>query len=230
MKPASAILGARGSVRVIGAVDAAGWTPPTSGRELLRAGLIGTGGGTPALALVVSDDVDPRRVIVFVLLGDLLCTFRPSGVERDALDVELPFRIGDQRALVVIVECESEAEAEELARIYAAERENLEAAAPEAEAPREAEPPVESAEPPSDVRTGSPRDAIGGRRRLVHRRPRLPGSAPRSPTCSARCPSRCGWTRPSSCDSGCRGGRSLPPPVPSTTPPWPTSTPRATSR
>ena len=112
-------------------MDAAGWTPPTSGRELLRAGLVGTGGGTPVLALVVSDDVDPRRVVVFVLLGDLLCTFRPSGVERDALEVALPFRIGNQRALVVVVECESEAEAEELERLYAADRESLEAAEPE---------------------------------------------------------------------------------------------------
>ena len=149
MMRASAILGARGSVRVVGAMDAAGWTPPTSGRELLRAGLIGTGGGTPVLALVVSDDVDPRRVVVFVRLGDLLCTFRPSGVERDALEVELPFAIGAQRALVVVVECANEAEAEELARVYAADREALQAAEPEA--PREAEPPVESAEPPPDV-------------------------------------------------------------------------------
>lgn len=148
MKPGSAILGARGAVRVIGAMDAAGWAPPTSGRELLRAGLVGTGGGTPVLALVVSDDVDPRRVVVFVLLGDLLCTFRPSGAERDALVVELPFRIGDQRALVVVVECETEAEAAELERAYAADRESLEAAEPVAEAPREAAEPVEAAPPP----------------------------------------------------------------------------------
>ena len=103
------------------------------------------------LALVVSDDVDPRRVVVFVLLGDLLCTFRPSGVERDALEVALPFRIGNQRALVVVVECESEAEAEELERLYAAERESLEAA--ERENLEAAEPPAESAEPPSDLET-----------------------------------------------------------------------------
>ena len=80
MMPASAILGARGSVRVIGAMDAAGWTPPTSGRELLRAGLVGTGGGRPALALVVSDDVDPRRVVVFVLLGLLIVFSQSSAV------------------------------------------------------------------------------------------------------------------------------------------------------
>ena len=144
MMPASAILGARGSVRVHRRDGCRGLDAADVGRELLRAGLIGTGGGTPVLDPGVSDDVDPRRVVVFVLLGDLLCTFRPSGVDRDALEVALPFRIGSQRALVVVVECESEAEAEELALQYEAARENLEAGPPEeVEEPRSAAPPAE---------------------------------------------------------------------------------------
>ena len=145
MMPPPAVLGARGAVRVVAASDALDWTPPSTGRVLARADLVGTGGGPPAIVLAVADDVDVRRVVVFVQLGDRLCTFRPVGEERDALEVVLPFDLGPRRAIVVVVECETEAEAEELARVYAAER--LEAAAPEA--PREAEPLPESAPPPA---------------------------------------------------------------------------------
>lgn len=145
MTPPPAVLGARGAVRVVAASDALDWAPPSTGRVLARADLVGTGGGPPAIVLAVADDVDVRRIVVFVQLGDLLCTFRPVGAERDALEVVLPFDLGPRRAIVVVVECETEAEAEELARVYAAER--LEAAAPET--PREAEPLPESAPPPS---------------------------------------------------------------------------------
>lgn len=147
--PPPAVLGARGAVRVVAASDALGWTPPSTGRVLLRADLIGTGGGPPALVLSLADDVDPHRVIVFVQVDELLCTFRPVGDDPDALEVVLPFGLGPRRAIVVVVECETEAEAEALARAYAAER--LEAAAPEA--PREAEPPREEtgAEPLPDA-------------------------------------------------------------------------------
>lgn len=150
--PPPAVLGARGAVRVVAASDALGWTPPSTGRVLVRADLIGTGGGPPALVLSLADDVDPRRVVVFVQVDDLLCTFRPVGDDPDALEVVLPFELGPRRAIAVVVECETEAEAEALARAYAAER--LEAAAPEE--PREAEPPTEEpveagAEPPPDA-------------------------------------------------------------------------------
>ncbi|MFD4420768.1 CHAT domain-containing protein [Agromyces sp. NPDC058484] len=149
MKPPPAVLGARGAVRLLAAADALHWPPPSSGRVLARADLVGTGGGPPELVLSLADDVDQPRVVVFVQLGDLLCTFRPSGEDPDALEIVLPFALGPRRAIVVVVECETEAEAEELARIYAAARENLEAAEPEP--PREAEPPMESAEPQADV-------------------------------------------------------------------------------
>ncbi|KRE21569.1 CHAT domain-containing protein [Agromyces sp. Soil535] len=145
MTPASAILGARGAVRVIGAPDATGWTPPSSGRELARAVLIGTGGAAPVLVLAIADDVDPRRVVVFVQLDGLLCTFRPMGEDPDALEVVLPFRLEARSALAVVVECATEAEAEELARRYDAARAGLEASAPEE--PREAEPALEAAPP-----------------------------------------------------------------------------------
>nr|WP_159603983.1 hypothetical protein [Agromyces humi] len=49
MTPALAVIGARGAVRVVGAPDAAGWSLPTDGRELARAGLVGTGGDAPVL-------------------------------------------------------------------------------------------------------------------------------------------------------------------------------------
>ena len=154
MMSPSAVLGARGAVRIVAAADALGWTPPTSARVLARADLVGTGGGPPAIVLSIADDVDPRRVIVFLQVDDLLCTFRPTGDDPDALEVVLPFGIGPRRGVVVVVECETEAEAEELARIYAA---RLEAAAPEA--PRSAEPPEEAAEPgaePPITRTAPP--------------------------------------------------------------------------
>lgn len=137
--PPPAVLGARGAVRVVAASEALGWTPPSTGRVLVRADLIGTGGGPPALVLSLAEDVDPRRVIVFVQVDELLCTFRPVGHDPDALEVVLPFELGPRRAIAVVVECETEAEAEALALAYAAER--LEAAAPES--PREAEPPAE---------------------------------------------------------------------------------------
>ena len=141
MMPAPAILAARGAVRVLGTTDAA-WPPPTSGRELVRADLIGTAGDPPVLILALADDVDPRRVVVFVRLGDLLCSFRPTGDDRDALEVDLPFRLGSQRALVVVVECATVAEAEQLALQYEAARADLEAGPPEpVEEPRSAEPP-----------------------------------------------------------------------------------------
>ncbi len=152
MMPAPAILAARGAVRVLGTTDAA-WTPPTMARELLRADLIGTAGDPPVLILALADDVDPRRVVVFVQLGDLLCSFRPTGDDRDALEVALPFRLGSQRALVVVVECTTEAEAEQLALQYEAARENLEAGPPEeVEEPRSAAPPAE--EPPVGAAPG----------------------------------------------------------------------------
>ncbi len=166
MMPAPAILGARGAVRVLSAPDAADWMPPTSGRELARVGLIGTAGDMPVLMLALADDIDARRVVVFVLLGDLLCTFRPTGEANDALEVVLPFRLGTQRALAVIVECTTEAEAEELARRYDAARAGLEPppfeearraeSADEAEPPLEAELPETEAPPPPMTRSAPP--------------------------------------------------------------------------
>ena len=47
MKPPSAVLGARGAVRVVAPAEALDWTPPTTGRVLARADLLGTGGGPP---------------------------------------------------------------------------------------------------------------------------------------------------------------------------------------
>ena len=142
MIPPPAVLGARGAVRVVAPAEALDWAPPTAGRVLARADLLGTGGGPPVVVISLAEDVDPRRVIVFVQVEDLLCSFRPTGDDPDALEVVLPFAIGPRRGVVVVVECETEAEAEELARVYAAQ---LETAAPEA--PRSAEPPEESAEP-----------------------------------------------------------------------------------
>lgn len=142
MMPPPAVLGARGAVRVVAPAEALEWTPPSSGRVLARADLVGTGGGPPVVVISLAEDVDPRRVIVFVQVEDLLCSFRPTGEDPDALEVVLPFAIGPRRGVVVVVECETEAEAEELARVYAA---RLETAAPEA--PRSAEPPAEAAEP-----------------------------------------------------------------------------------
>lgn len=182
--PPPAVLGARGAVRVVAASDALGWTPPSTGRVLVRADLIGTGGGPPALVLSLADDVDPRRVVVFVQVDDLLCTFRPVGDDPDALEVVLPFGLGPRRAIAVVVECESEAEAEALARAYAAER--LEAAAPEV--PREAAPPTEEpveagveptpdAAPPPITRSAPPPP-----------RPSFPIPAPSMPAPSAPAP------------------------------------------
>jgi hypothetical protein len=159
MRPPSAFLGARGAVRVLGAWETAGWTPPTSGRELTRAMLI-------VLVLAIADDVDPRRLIVFVQFDDFVCSFRPTGEDRDALEVALPFRLGARVALAVVVECATEAEAEEIARRYEAVRADLEAAAreesrepvepPEPEEPRE---PQEPREAPVSEAAPSPEDA-----------------------------------------------------------------------
>lgn len=160
MTPALAAIGARGAVRIVGAPDAGGWALPTDGRELARAGLVGTGGDAPVLLLVLDPAVDLRRVVVFVRLGDLLCTFRPTGDDRDALEVALPFRVGGAVGLVVAVECATEAEAEELARRYDAARVDVEAGPPPVgaeppedaaaaePAPDAAAPPVEAAPPP----------------------------------------------------------------------------------
>ena len=99
-----------------------------------------------------------------------------AAVERDALEVALPFRHRDQRALVVIVECESEAEAEELADgIYAAERETWRRRHSEAAGPAAAR---------RSRRRGGTSGAEARRHRVPHSAPprsdRAIGAAPRS--------------------------------------------------
>ncbi len=162
-----AFLGARGAIRALSAWDTAGWTPPTTGRELTRAMLIGTGGDAPVLVLAITYDVDPRRLIVFVQFDDFVCAFRPTGHDLDALEVALPFRLGTRLALAVVVECTTEGEAEELARRYEAVRADLEAAAPEE--PHETEEP-QAEEPQAE----EPHEA----EEPQAEEPRVPGAAP----------------------------------------------------
>jgi hypothetical protein len=117
------------------------WIPPSAGRELARAMIVGAGEDSRIFTLRLEPGVDLRRVVVFVRIGSLLCTVRPTRVD-DAFEVALPFALGRRNALAVVVECETEAEADELVRRYDAERAAAEAA------PTPSIPPVTRSAPP----------------------------------------------------------------------------------
>ena len=146
------------------------WMPPSTGRELARAMIVGAGEDSRIFTLRLEPAVDLRRVVVFVRIGSLLCTVRPTRVD-DAFEVALPFALGRRNALAVVVECETEAEADELVRRYDAAR-----AAAEDAAPTPSIPVTRSAPPPP--RCPRPRHR---RRRCPRRRreaPQLPEEMP----------------------------------------------------
>ncbi|WP_173924483.1 CHAT domain-containing protein [Agromyces sp. Marseille-P2726] len=132
---------ARGPLRVEPGLPDEAWIPPVGGAELARASVVGTGEGTPVLMFFMPDDVDPRRVVVFVRVGTLLCSLAPTRAG-DRYEVELPFNLGSRTALVVVLECRSEADATELVKRYDASRVRLDE---EERAETGAEPPPEEA-------------------------------------------------------------------------------------
>lgn len=162
---------ARGPLRVEAVPPDEAWIPPVGGSELARASVVGTGDGTQVLTLAIPGDVDPRRVVVFVRVGTLLCALAPVRAG-DRYEVALPLNLGSSRALVVVLECRSEADAAELVKRYDASRARLE----EPTTDTGAEPPPEASAPPEEA--------------AAEPEPRAPAPAPPSAPAPAPAPPR----------------------------------------
>jgi len=148
MTPDDAEIGGRGELLV--GPSASTWVVPAAGRELARAMLVGAGEDSSGFELRLARGIDARRVVVFVRIGLLVCTVRPSGTG-DTLEVTLPFALGRRSALAVVVECETEAEATELVDRYDAERAALEEALPPPPVARSAPPPMAPGPPTAPI-------------------------------------------------------------------------------
>lgn len=142
MTPPESGIGGRGELLV--GPSSSAWQPPV-GRSLARAMLVGAGADSRVFELRLQPGIDVRRVVVFVRIGSVLCSVRPTGTG-DVLTVTLPFALGRRNALAVVVECDSEAEAAELIRRYDAERAATELGVPPET--RSAPPPPPMAPPP----------------------------------------------------------------------------------
>ena len=166
-------------------MDAAGWTPPTSGRELLRAGLIGTGGGTPVLALVVvrrrrppaSGGVRASRRPAVHLPPERGRTGRPRG--RAALPPSAPSAPSSSSSSARTRRRPRSSRASTRPIGRPCKRRN-------AEAPREAEPPVGVRRAAARCRTRSRTtvaagDALGHPAASPHRLPSFPAPDPGAP-------------------------------------------------
>ena len=198
MTPPDAEIVGRGELLV--GPSSSTWMPPSTGRELARAMIVGAGEDSRIFTLRLGPGVDLRRVVVFVRIGSLLCTVRPRRVD-DAFAVALPFSLGRRNALAVVVECETEAEADELVRRYDAERAAVEDAGPAPSIP----PVTRSAPPPSMPAPSMPAPSAPPP-------PPMPAPPPKPSRSPRRWPSRPRRPRSSQPASG-RAGEE-PPPAP----------------